>query len=821
MGILRKYPYVTTGLLLFQIYTKLRAETLACHSALKIQCGLPSRLVVWVVLFAAFPRFIYLVFMISNFRLNTLALAIGSAFCSGFCIPLLAYAQTGLPSESVKREADVLTLDAKPNAAAKEVPVKDGIQNVTISGGRQSDTDVRRQSIAGKMIFGREELDRSGDSSIGEILKRLPGVTVGGRAGRGGDIRMRGMGGGYTQILINGERAPRGFSMDSLSPDQVERIEVMRGPVAEYSTQAIAGTINVVLREEFKQKDVELKLSESFEQGRGAPNISFTYPGHVGEFSYALSGSVYRNQQRDEVATHNAESDSQGQISLEQDITDETTRHTNGIQFTPRFSYRFEGGDTLMFQPFIMNSRSDSHTHSELLQTPGTQAEYANASAVASAENSLARGFANWQHKSADNAKFNLKLGGALGRIDSSSLRNQYDAGGKLLNTISDLNNTRDSSLNAGAKYSRPLGESHTLAAGLELESGERSQTRVSLNNGMPQFADSGDNLNASTRRIAAFVQDEFDIDAQWSAYAGLRWEGIRTASATSGASSQTVNNASAVWSPVLHAVWRIPGASKDQIRASVTRSYRAPTLNDLIAAPSISSLNSPTKPDRTGNPALKPELSTGLDLSYEHYLTRAGIVSANLFVRSIDQLIRRRTQLLDTASGPRWVSSPLNVGHATTSGVELEAKFQFQEFFPEGPAIDFRSNYSHFWSKVDDIRGPDNRLDQQPAQTANLGLDYRASGLPLTLGGSLNWTPAYETQSSDTQFSITGVKRQLDLYGLWKFSPAVQLRLSANNLLADDSLSGSVVTTGGVNQQSSVSARTYATWTIRLEIKI
>jgi outer membrane receptor for ferrienterochelin and colicins len=771
-------------------------------------------LIVWVILFAAYPVFIYCVFMRSIFRLNTLALAIGSAFC----IPLLAYAQVEPPAKGIKAEADSGILAAKPNAVAAELPAKDGIQNVTISGGRQSDLDVRRQSTAGKMIFGREELDRGGDSSIAEILKRLPGVTVGGRAGRGGDIRMRGMGSGYTQILINGERAPRGFSMDSLSPDQVERIEVMRGPVAEYSTQAIAGTINIVLREEFKQKDIDLKLSESFEQGRSAPNISFTYPGHVGEFSYALSGSVYRNQQRDEVATHNVERDSQGQIGLEQDIKDETRRHTNGIQFTPRFSYRFEGGDTLMFQPFIMNSRSDSSTFSELAQTPGVPAEYATANAVASAENSLIRGFTNWQHKSADNAKLNLKFGGTLGRMDSSSLRTQYDAGGTLLNTISDVNNTRDSGLNAAAKYTRPLGESHSLAAGLEVEAGQRSQTRISLNNGMPQFADSGDNLNASTRRIATFVQDEFDIDAQWSAYAGLRWEGVATSSTSP---KQVVDNVSSVWSPVLHAVWRIPGASKDQIRASVTRSYRAPTLNDLIAVPSISTLNSPSKPDRTGNPDLKPELSTGLDLSYEHYLTRAGIVSANLFVRSIDDLIRRSTQLLDTASGPRWVSAPLNVGHAMTHGIELEAKFQFQEFFPAGPAIDFRGNYSHFWSKVDDVRGPDNRLDQQPVQTANLGLDYRASGLPLTLGGSFNWTPAYQTQSSDTQLSSAGDKRQLDLYGLWKFSPALQLRLSANNLLADDALSGSLVTTGGVNQQSSVNAKTYTTWTIRLEIKI
>ncbi|MFZ6748404.1 TonB-dependent receptor plug domain-containing protein [Undibacterium sp. Ren11W] len=768
-----------------------------------------------------------------NFRLHAVALA----FSAAFSFPISSSAQSLVVTPTSKGdEADIPSnkaeklekndqVDPSPQNKSKAKAAKaanvETIQSVTVNATRQSDLETRRSSTASKLVFGREELDRNGDASIGEILKRLPGVTIGGRPGRGGDIRMRGMGSGYTQILLNGEPAPRGFSMDSLSPDQVERIEVIRGPVAEYSTQAIAGTINIVLREEYKQKDIELKISDSLEQDRHAPNISLTYPGQVGNLSYALSGSIFRNQQLDESLTHNLEKDGQGQVTLAQDIFDQSTRHSQGLQFAPRLSYRFENGDSVMLQPFLMNSRSQSTSLSELTQTPQAGAQYASAHATGQSENSFARGFSNWQHKFSDNSKLMVKLGGGAGRQESSSLRNEYDAGGLLLNTISDVNNTHDSSLNLGGKYNRALGESHSLAVGLDLEAGKRSQTRTSLQNGQPQFADSGDNLDASTRRVAIFAQDEFDLSAQWSAYAGLRWEGIRTSSSGVAPSGAAVENTSSVWSPVLHSVWRLSGASKDQIRMSLTRSYRAPSLNDLIAIPSISSVNSPTKPDRNGNPALKPELSTGVDLAYEHYLTRAGIMSANLFVRSIDDLIRRRTELVNTITGPRWVSSPVNVGHALASGIELEAKFQLQEFFPTAPAIDFRSNYSHFWSKVDDIAGPNNRLDQQPVQTANLGLDYRAAGLPLTLGGSLNWTPSYETQSSDTQITSTGIKRQIDVYGLWKFSPSLQLRLSANNFQADDYQSGSVVTTGGVYHVANSVAKTYTTWTLKLEMKI
>ncbi len=83
---------------------------------------------------------------------------------------------------------------------------------------------------------------------------------------------MRGLGRGYTMIMINGEPAPRGFSLDSLAPEQVERIEIMRAPVAEHSARAIAGTINIVLREEFPLISVEQDRHRGYisQRNRGA-----------------------------------------------------------------------------------------------------------------------------------------------------------------------------------------------------------------------------------------------------------------------------------------------------------------------------------------------------------------------------------------------------------------------------------------------------------------------------------------------------------------------------------------------------------------------
>ncbi|MDC8757701.1 TonB-dependent receptor plug domain-containing protein [Janthinobacterium fluminis] len=711
--------------------------------------------------------------------------------------------------------ADAAALQAAAEAVPAAAPAP---AQVIVNGSRASDMDARRQSTAGKQIYGREELDRNGDSNLGDILKRLPGVTMGGRPGRGGEIRMRGLGSGYTQVLLNGERAPAGFSMDSLSPDQVERIEVMRGPVAEHSTRAIAGTINIVLRDGYQQRDVQLKLTDTIEQGRHAPNVALTLPGKVGGLSYLLSASLFDNHQQDRSATRNVDTRADGSVAKDQALQEQSGRQARGIHLTPRLSYKFEGGDTLNFQPFLMASRSDADATSRLAQSVGAVApEYATAQTQSRASSTFLRGFGNWVHKMAGASKLDVKFGFGNGRSDSDSRRSQYDGAGLLLDRFVDTDATRDRSANTGGKYTTPLGQGHLLAAGWDAEWNRREQSRVSLDNGVAQFADSGDNLKADTRRFAGFVQDEWDITPQWSAYFGLRWEGIRATSARGGAD---VANQSRVWSPLLHAVWRIPGSEKDQVRMSLTHSYRAPSLADLIALPSLSRLNSATRPDRTGNPNLKPELARGIDVAYEHYLGRSGIVSVSGFVRNIEQLMRRETTLQDTPTGPRWVSTPTNIGKARTSGIELEAKFQLVELLENAPAIDIRSNYSRFWSNVEGIPGPNNRLDQQAKQTANIGLDYRMKDWPLTVGGSFNWSPGSVVQTSATESVDGGAKRTLDLYGLWKFDARTQLRIAASNLLARDYDSGRVVTTNGLAQASDTSAPTHVAWSIKLETK-
>ena len=155
-----------------------------------------------------------------------------------------------------------------------------------------------------------------------------------------------------------------------------------------------------------------------------------------------------------------------------------------------------------------------------------------------------------------------------------------------------------------------------------------------------------------------------------------------------------------------------------------------------------------------------------------------------------------------------------------------MEAKFRLSDVVADAPKIDVRANASLFASKVQGIPGPNNRLDQQPDGTLNLGGDYRLPSLPLTVGGSLNWTPGYTTQLSPDQTARIGAKRVLDAYVLWTINPSYQLRVSASNLGPRQyDTGGSLESVNPLGQPirtvTDALAPTYVNWQLRLEIKL
>jgi iron complex outermembrane receptor protein len=691
------------------------------------------------------------------------------------------------------------------------------------------ETDGRRQATAAKIIFGREEIERYGDSTLGELFKRLPGVTTSGRPGQGGAPRMRGLGSGYTQILIDGERAPRGFSTDDITPDQVERIEILRAPTAETGARAIAGTINIVTRGGYTKYVNNATLGAGVEDGRTSPGASWSRNDTVDGLAYNVSVSVAHSERSNGQSKDTQSENLATSAVVNQSEATRSSSQRDVLHANARLQWNGAGGDTFTLMPMVVATQGTGQSASVLTLSDGLQS-YNSSVGSSDGSFSLLRLGGSWTRKTDSGAR--LLLNSGVGRsVWHNAAVKRYVGGTGLSPTATD-SDQQDTTWSNTLKVSQSIADKHKLVSGLELEGNQRNEVASTLRNGESALTDFDGNLLASSQRAAVYAQDEWEINPHWAAHAGLRWEGIRTSGSAS-AGGDEVSNHSQVLTPLLHTVWRPNLAVKDQWRASLTRSYRSPSLSNLIARPTINSTyptgsNTELQHDSAGNPNLLPELAVGLDLAFEHYLPSGGLLSANVFVRQISNVIRSQTALetVSWSNVPRWVSRPQNVGSATSQGLELEAKLRLTEWWAQALPVDVRANLSLMRSSLDGVSSPNNRLDQQPDGTANLGADYRLKSWPLQLSANLNFTPSYTTRLSDTQQVFQSDKLVGDASVIWIWSPRAQLRLSASNFSARNYLTGgNLLTTNSSGQAlretTQTTAPTFTNLQAKLELKL
>jgi outer membrane receptor protein involved in Fe transport len=668
-----------------------------------------------------------------------------------------------------------------------KAPAKEPIQQVEIKGTVET-YDARRNDTATKIVVTQEEILKNGDTTIGEVLKRLPGVTVGGVQGRGGDIRMRGLGSGYTQIMLNGEPAPPGFSLDSLSPDMIERVEVMRAATAEFSTQAIAGGINIVLKKAIHTAQREVKVGLQEDNGKLGTNTNFQLSDRQGALSYAIGGGItYSKFDRpSEIITTGT--DAAGAQNLLRHSDEQNRGEFQAFNLSPRVNINLGPNDIVTSQSFINVNRVRADSSEQVDTLQGALPRYTGTQVHVKSDFEMLRSDLTWTRKLAQGAKLEVKGGVNYNHRETEAPSSQYYPGDVLALSRLITSGSTDKGYTTTGKYSTPLIEHHALATGWDAGYSQRNENRIQRESstvGAPA-ANLDQVYNADVTRLALYAQDEWTITDRWSVYFGLRWEGLETKS--EGNDYAPVSNKSSVWSPLFQTLWKLPGSKSDQLRLALTRTYKAPGVNSLIPRRFASNNNTATSPDQAGNPLLKPELAWGLDLGFEHYMAGGGLLTASTFVRRIQDITHQQVALIDGL----WVSRPVNDGTANTHGVELEAKLPLRSLYPTAPALEMRANLSRNWSNLTSVPGPNNRLDQQTPVSGTVGMDYKLDSLPLTTGGSFSFQSGGPVRVSQNQYAYTIPKRSLDLYALWKFSPKNQLRVSVSNALHQDNYSES-----------------------------
>ena len=672
---------------------------------------------------------------------------------------------------------------------------------------RQTDTELRRRASTAKQIYGREELDKFGDTNVADVLQRLPGVTLQGNA-----PRLRGMSAGYTLILINGDPAPPGFALDQLDPALVERIEVSKGPTATQSAQAVAGTINIILKDAPKRSQRDLRISTAYRFEKPTLSGNFTFGEKWGDVSLSLPISSFQWRGQIDTETHRQSLAANGSAVDAIQVGDNRYQG-QGINLGPVLTWRISDDETLSLQSFVQSgawNNTTRYTSQVLAGSPALDGDSSNEGGW-----ELVRSRLQWVNNFSADERIELKAGiqASRGRFDNQS----QGAGAMQQRTVGD---NREASLTQTGNYTRLINEAHSLALGWDLELRQREEKRDASVQGVALISSlQGQAFSAQVQKAAFFVQDEWQLSPQWSATMGLRHERIATQST---GMDVDLGNTSAVLTPMLHLAYKLNAAGKDLVRASLTRSYKAPDIATLLARPTpnglyadLSQSNTVLAPDSVGNPALRPELATGLDMAYEKYLASGGLLSVGVFYREISDLVRGVTRLQtspDYSTAPRWVSQAINFASGRAAGLELEIKGRAGELLPEvfDPklALSLRGALNYYRSEVDTLPGPDNRLDGQQPWSGTFGADYRFTTLPLTVGGNFAYTPDFVTRQSLSQTVALGRSRSIDMFARWMVQENVSMRLALSNIapLANDSLSSN---SNGTSVYSTRLART------------
>jgi len=637
----------------------------------------------------------------------------------------------------------------------------------------------RTDAIAPTLSYGLEYFQRFEPNTVGDMLKRVPGVAfVGSDIMEFDSAQLRGLAGGYTQILINGKKVPgagddRSFFVDRIPAEMVDRIEILRSNSANRSGDAVAGAINIVLRDayEFEGSYVRGGINR-WDDGEVNPTFGAVTSGD------ALGGRLLAGVNvQDRYRFKDKRSDRFSDPSLDELVSFEDQREVkDGRDYSANLSYTAEVGDSGRFGLdgfFVKTDRDVTEVSNEVefddgdrieINVPGfNPIDQKNWGIAAEYEFAMAGGSTGID---VDFARF---------EDDSSVTEEAYEfvngefeaaeAEAQSVDAVDDENSLK-------LAHVRAINDRIEMEFGVDYRNKERDITYTNFEwesevEGEP-VAYELDGVIASTieeRRIDPYLMFSSSGDA-FSWEAGLRFESTDSdiAYIEDGEVEGAASNDYDELLPSAHFKWDLSDA--DRISLSLARSVKRPNFNELVPATLDGEFGDN---DYVGNPLLDPETANGFDLGFEHRLGRRGVVGVNVFYRDVDNLIELintgepSEDALDSyaddieayieefgvseeeaiAANPfdpdSFVFTSDNVGDGRVYGIEFDLSTPLTAFGMENTGVFV--NYAWLKSEVDDFIGERRFNDQAkyvynigfiqdlPAAAASFGISFRKQG--------------------------------------------------------------------------------------------
>jgi len=673
----------------------------------------------------------------------------------------------------------------------------------------------RTDAVVPTLSYDLDYFQRFEPLTAGDALKRVPSVTFLSDVLESDGVRMRGLDSAYTQILINGERVPganldRSFFVDRIPAELIERVEVVRSSSANRSGDAVAGAINIVLRDALSLDGGYLRLGalnwDDSKYGQWGGTYGAVWGGEVGPGRLLVGANIQdrRNPKQKFSWRYDEPNGELTDTEAQSDVRD-------GTDYSANLSYEMPlaGGELKLDGLFVRTDRVQDENSIEYDE--GDVDDIAKAS-----RNPLDILTDNWAvngryRRDMLGGQTTFKLGYAAIDDAQDELEEEIDIGDEVIEGTKVRSRIQDNEWQAalehkiqlsgaelefGLQYARKDRDTSILEAGAEVEN--ETVLRALADSDYGDFeAVAGGLSTIEETRLDPYVMLSGENGAiKWEA--GLRYEttDVTITDETVDAADRVQSKDYGVLLPSASVRWALSDA--DRITASVARTVRRPNF-DFISPAMLEGEYGDN--DFLGNPNLEPEKAWGLDVGYERRLGRRGVVGINFFYRDITDLIEITNtgvfseqaqddydDAIDDGATPEEAAEELvsyvltanNVGDGQVWGAEFDLSTPLDFIGMENTGVFV--NYSWLDSSVDDFMG-DRRFNAQSDYVFNVGFTHDIRAWGAAFGATYRKQGDAKSRIVGEEV-VTSYGGDLEVFVEKQIGERVVVRLTGSNLL-------------------------------------
>ena len=577
----------------------------------------------------------------------------------------------------------------------------------------QSDTDVEKEAVqlgevvvtatrsklpveeipADVTVITREQIERSSGLRLDHLLRHYAGIDIrrSSYLSHSADVVLRGMGEmpGRTLIMFDGvpmNKADTGTAnWDLLLPQNVERIEIVKGPTSSlYGSNAMGGVINIITREpEDKPVSFEARgMYGSFDTWSTGGTLS----GKVDRFGYHVS-------------LDHLESDGYNSVPEEERTEYDVNSTLKEEHFKGKVTYDFPNAAKITLGYLYFDD--ERGLGERILHEKGAYRKWKTSAPTMDIE--WKTGQAKWLLKgfySKEDYFWNRESMGSKGYTRYEVDVDRVDSGGGLQSTFPVLSWNR---VTAGVDFrygSVDGGDTYIIR-------NDSPSTDVVHNEG-------------KQRTYSAFINDHMTFGKRLVVDAGFRYDYVTSYdgqySDSSGfLTSQEYEDES--WdnfSPRIAALFKL--SDDTSIRGSVGTAFRAPILDDLYREGILRGKI------YAANPDLGPEKLLSCEAGLNHNFTKDISLGVTGYYSQGDDFFYPIKIGIDPGTG-RDLYQRKNIGKVNIYGVEAKADWKISDMFT------LFCNYTYNISKIDEFSEQPSLegkyLEASPRHKAALGLSF------------------------------------------------------------------------------------------------